>query len=229
MKRIKSFTSSKTSCSLISSSKESETKAKNLEMLLAVLSKDSTHSVSPPSKTPLKKKSRDVSCRSLGAMTSPMSEYSDKNSLRNAIPFSNKLSCQRSNALKMTRNERALQREIDYLKKQLMRGKSKTQLDIGFLFASPLIYRDEDGLFTSPQLTFKTEKRYIKEAIRESHKAIKFKSKVATKENFSDMLRSGPRILHISCHGRINNITKESCLLFEDQYEPGKAAVVSQK
>ena len=35
----------------------------------------------------------------------------------------------------------------------------------------------------------------------DSEKAYTFKSMVATKKNFKEMLRLKPQILHISCHG----------------------------
>ena len=41
----------------------------------------------------------------------------------------------------------------------------------------------------------------IKQSARESGQAIKFQSKVATKDNFVDVINQEPRILHIACHG----------------------------
>ena len=76
-------------------------------------------------------------------------------------------------------------------------------------------------------MDFTSEIKHIKGAIRDSAKAIKFKSKVATKENFADMLRAGPRILHISCHGQVSK-SNESCLVLEDKNEPGKGVLVFQ-
>ena len=86
--------------------------------------------------------------------------------------------------------------------------KSPHQLDIGFLFASPLIYKNFDpcrtrkeGMEAPPPISFQEEVKNIKQAIRDSEKKIAFKSMVATISNFSEMLNKEPRILHISCHG----------------------------
>ena len=48
---------------------------------------------------------------------------------------------------------------------------------------------------------FKSEKMAIKGELLESGKAYSFKSSVATKDKFLEMLKLGPQILHISCHG----------------------------
>ena len=132
----------------------------------------------------------------------------------------------------MSKNEILMQRKIDEMKVELTRLKnssSRKVLDIAFLFASPLLYRDSKGLFNSPELDFVSEMKNIKKAVYKSNKAIKFMSKVATKQSFSDILRTGPRILHISCHGRINREKNESCLILEDQNEPGKGVIVSEQ
>ena len=89
--------------------------------------------------------------------------------------------------------------------------KSVRELDIGFLFASPLIYRDtstgsrRSGFSVPPPLHFAEEVRNIKHAIKNSKKRIVFKSMVATQANLCEMLNKEPRILHISCHGIENS------------------------
>ena len=83
---------------------------------------------------------------------------------------------------------KALQDEIDYLNKQLQQAKSYEILDVGFLFASPLMFRDGGIEKTFDQLDFQTEKNAIISAIQGSGKAIKFLSNVATKDNLSAML-----------------------------------------
>ena len=72
----------------------------------------------------------------------------------------------------------------------------------------------------------------IKSELKKSGKSHVFKSSVATKDNFLEMLKSAPQILHISCHGQKKNkltgVTAfvdfetlkeqkeiENCLLFE--------------
>ena len=44
----------------------------------------------------------------------------------------------------------------------------------------------------------------IKDTLKQTNKAIKFQSKVATKSNFEQMIGQKPVILHISCHGIVN-------------------------
>ena len=78
--------------------------------------------------------------------------------------------------------------------------KSSDRLDIGFLHASPLIYKDK-VIKTSPQLNFIQEAKTIKTAMKKTKQNIRFKSMVATKKNLSDMLQLKPQVLHISCHG----------------------------
>ena len=78
------------------------------------------------------------------------------------------------------------------------------------------------------------EAKAIKESIRNTKKATKFLSMVATEENFDKMLRNEPQVLHISCHGIHNSpetmgekghelIKKEgSFLLLEDKDGSGR-------
>ena len=67
-----------------------------------------------------------------------------------------------------------------------------SQIDIGFLYASPLVYRDQVGLKALRELNFIKEAQTIKESVRKSGKAVKFKSMVATEEHFDEMLRLEP-------------------------------------
>ena len=78
-------------------------------------------------------------------------------------------------------------------------------MDIGFLFASPLVIRDGAGLKALDPLNFMREAKAIKESIKKTEKAAKFLSMVATEENFEKMLRKEPQVLHISCHGIHNS------------------------
>ena len=55
------------------------------------------------------------------------------------------------------------------------------------------------------KLYFQDEEKNIIQAIGDSEREINFKSMVATKENLSEVLDKGPKILHISCHGIENN------------------------
>lgn len=56
-----------------------------------------------------------------------------------------------------------------------------------------------------PQLDFLKESKTIKEALQDSEKEVVFRSKVATKNNFADVISLKPSVLHISCHGVRNN------------------------
>ena len=69
--------------------------------------------------------------------------------------------------------------------------KTTSKVDIGFIHASPLMYK-KGKLYVPEQLEFLREKETIKQAIHESEKAIKFKSMVATQKNFSEMLSQEP-------------------------------------
>lgn len=82
--------------------------------------------------------------------------------------------------------------------------RKKNALDIGYLFASPLIYENKEvkgALREISAIRFQDEIEVIKQAVRESHQAITFMSNVATHSNFVDVINKTPRILHISCHG----------------------------
>ena len=94
-------------------------------------------------------------------------------------------------------------------------NRNENKLDIGFLHASPLISIDENNGKSKvlPQLDYEKEEEKIIEALYESGKAYKFKSMVATKMNFREMMKLQPSILHISCHGITNE--KEEYLIFE--------------
>ena len=40
--------------------------------------------------------------------------------------------------------------------------------------------------------------------------------KIANKENFVEILKMNPRILHVSCHGELDVDNKSSCLVLEE-------------
>ena len=67
---------------------------------------------------------------------------------------------------------------------KLNRPNTSSKVDIGFLFASPLVFRDGAGLKSIAPLNFMREAKAIKESIRKTSKATKFISLVATEENF---------------------------------------------
>ena len=78
----------------------------------------------------------------------------------------------------------------------------KSEIDIGFLHASPILFHGLDDSKTSlVALKFQDEKKAIVEAIRASERKIKFCQSVATKDKFIQMIRKRPGCLHISCHG----------------------------
>ena len=82
--------------------------------------------------------------------------------------------------------------------------RNKNTLDIGYLFASPLIYENKEAkgaLREISAIRFQDEIEKIKQAIQESSQAITFKSNVATPSSFVEIINKQPRILHISCHG----------------------------
>ena len=61
----------------------------------------------------------------------------------------------------------------------------KSRLDIGFLFASPLVIRDSKTSQKAPvQIDFIREAKIIKESVKRTGKAVKFLGMVATEENF---------------------------------------------
>ena len=71
----------------------------------------------------------------------------------------------------------------------------------------------------------------------DSDQALIFKSNVATKDNFLDMLNKEPRVLHITCHGISTDAFRQTanyeeyaangnCLLFET--ETGEGELVCQ-
>ena len=62
--------------------------------------------------------------------------------------------------------------------------KKTSEVDVGFLFASPLLSRDGAGLKNFEPINFTREAKAIKESIRNTEKEAKFLSMVATEENF---------------------------------------------
>ena len=63
------------------------------------------------------------------------------------------------------------------------------------------------------------EAKAIKESIKYTGKAAKFLGMVATEENFDQMLRKDPKVLHISCHGIQNTKKTISFSLQAEQNE----------
>ena len=95
-------------------------------------------------------------------------------------------------------------------KHETQNDKKKASLDIGFLFASPLVFESESNFSDQkmiqnaiPQLQFLQEAKAIKDSIKKSGQDVSFKSTVLTQNNFIEMLKKGkaPKMLHISCHG----------------------------
>ena len=113
-----------------------------------------------------------------------------------------------------------------------------------FLHASPNLYKDflgekKEGATVPPPLDFKQEAKTIKAALKDPELSVCFKSKVATKENFTQMLQNVPKVLHISCHGirnephtmRLNfdEVREEGhLLLFENSYGAGELVSAKQ-
>ena len=76
-------------------------------------------------------------------------------------------------------------------------------------------------------INYMNEMKQIKHQMKQSGYSLVFKSSVATKKHFTDMLTQEPKILHISCHGvkqkvktRVNEgsvsrLQRENCLVFE--------------
>ena len=86
-------------------------------------------------------------------------------------------------------------------------------------------------------MNFVNEIKAIKKVMKQSGQELVFKSNVATKDNFIDMMNKGPRVLHITCHGistdafkMIENyeemVARGNCLLFETT--TGQGELVSQ-
>ena len=82
------------------------------------------------------------------------------------------------------------------------------------------------------QLDFMKEQKNIKYMMKESHTQLAFKSTVATRYKFIQMLSQNPKILHISCHGLKIDLKqgsyerareeKENCLIFEKENGEGE-------
>ena len=119
------------------------------------------------------------------------------------------------------------------------------QIDIVFLHASPIIQKDFDaigkkeGFMSPPALNFQKEAEIIKEALKESGQKIIYQSKVATKDNFEQIINKEPRVLHISCHGIKNEVhtmranfedvrDEGHFLLFENSYGSGELVSAKQ-
>ena len=73
--------------------------------------------------------------------------------------------------------------------------KKKHKLDIGYLFASPLIFESKQVTENNKEahrevsaIRFQDELEIIKQAVHESRQAITFQSKVATHSNFVEMI-----------------------------------------
>ena len=85
-----------------------------------------------------------------------------------------------------------------------------------------------------PQNNFLDEMKAIKSVMKESGQKLVFKSAVATRDKFKEMINKEPKVLHISCHGlkipikRIafsfnpDAVEQENCLLFEKENGEGE-------
>ena len=86
---------------------------------------------------------------------------------------------------------------------------TRQKLDIGFLYASPLISilkgSKQTSITVPKPLNFEKEKETLKKVLLESKKTFKIKSMVATKKNFREIMKLEPRILHISCRGNTSD------------------------
>ena len=118
-----------------------------------------------------------------------------------------------------------------------MQDQDKSEIDIGFLHASPIFTRQLNETKTLlVALKFQDEKKAIVEAIKSSVNKIKFRQSVATKDKFIEMIRKKPRCLHISCHG-IDQTQKHNMKLVEKkdmqnllfESENGDGVLMSQR
>ena len=89
-----------------------------------------------------------------------------------------------------------IEKDLRYLsafKRQVESDSGTHGLDIGFLFASPLIYKEQctgskESYSVLDPIEFSKEVQDIKEAATNSNQEITFQSAVATVINFSQML-----------------------------------------
>ena len=89
---------------------------------------------------------------------------------------------------------------------------SKEKVHVAFMFASPFSYpvgiSPVSGMKRHAELCelgFKDEAKRIKNKAKESHKAIIFQKSVLTTSRLLDILKKEPSVIHISCHGLMNN------------------------
>jgi len=123
-------------------------------------------------------------------------------------------------------------------------------IDIGFLFASPIaLFNQRPGqanleLVKFPQIRWQDELKKLKDQVKRSELQLKVKAQVCSCQTLIDVLKKSPRVLHISCHGfkedglsqtrsrqmglsnlEIDPVLEQSSLLFET--EKGEADLVS--
>ena len=81
----------------------------------------------------------------------------------------------------------------------------QNRLHFAFLFSSPLIRKMNGKLQSIMQLNYEEELREIYKIMDDVDYTLKFRSEVATRENFCDIITDRPVVLHFSGHGIENN------------------------
>ena len=104
-------------------------------------------------------------------------------------------------------------------------------IDIGFLFASPIVLENhfpgqKQELVEFPQISWKKELKLIKDEVRKKELRMKIEASVATTQKLIDMLKKSMRVLHISCHGikdsnnSIQKISSRPRMSLESESDP---------
>ena len=86
------------------------------------------------------------------------------------------------------------------------RARSQIDIDIGFLFSSPILVKNhfpgqESELVEFAKIGWKDELQIIKTRVYERSLEMRLMTDQCTKAKLIDMLHLNPRILQISCHG----------------------------
>lgn len=85
-------------------------------------------------------------------------------------------------------------------------------MHVAFMFASPFSYPVGISPFSGMkrhaelcELGFKDEAKRIKNKAKQSRKAIIFEKSVLTTGRLLEIIKKEPSVIHISCHGLMNN------------------------
>ena len=82
---------------------------------------------------------------------------------------------------------------------------SNLSLDIGILYACPLVYKNMNGKFVSynDPLDFQNECLKLKNILERLEKRISIRIDIGTIQNFVSLLSQSPTVIHLICNGKI--------------------------